>query len=81
MAVRAKIIPLPTELPGRRHGRIVLQYGSTSTLLPEKVRRWVGLNDASGEFENGSLVELNDNGKTFQEIADIIESEPAGLFS
>jgi hypothetical protein len=43
---------------------------------------WSGLHGSSGSYANGeSLAFDNDRGKTFLEIADIIESEPEGLFS
>lgn len=46
-----------------------------------KVRRTLGLRDSWGTYDpNSSLTEDNDSGKTFAEIADIIESEPDGLF-
>lgn len=56
--------------------------------LPEKVKKWLGLNDDTGvyrDMDNGyefgtSLTDKNDNGKTFDEIASIIESQPKGLF-
>ena len=40
-----------------------------------------GLRDKEGVFFGGSLVVMNDNGKTFSEIADIIESNPDGLWA
>jgi len=47
---------------------------------------WLGLRSGAGAFgpsETGreSLAHLNDSGKTFAEIADIIESEPVGLIA
>lgn len=55
------------------------------THLDTEVREWVGLSTIGGKFEIGHtdnyLVNLNDNGKTFQEIAAVIKSEPPGLFS
>jgi hypothetical protein len=49
--------------------------------LPWGVREWLGLATAWGDNNcNGSLSQLNDMGKTFAEIADLIESEPEGLF-
>ena len=42
---------------------------------------WLGLSDGCGDFAGGALTELNDNGKTFSEIADIIEAEPEGLIA
>ncbi len=55
------------------------------TVLPECVGEWLGLNDISGGFRDEhkashSLASLNDNGKSFDQIADAIESEPNGLF-
>lgn len=59
------------------------KYLENGVCLPHSVADWVGLCSTNGEFEKGhmSLIERNDNeGKTFAEIADIIESEPEGLF-
>lgn len=51
-------------------------------LPPRRVQRWLGLSTVEGTIEGDfSLVEHNDNnGVTFDEIADLIESEPEGLF-
>lgn len=50
----------------------------------KRARNFVGLATSSGEYEEDdntlSLASENDAGKSFAEIADIIESEPAGLF-
>jgi hypothetical protein len=48
----------------------------------EPVRLWLGLRDEGGDFDTGgsSLAVENDTGKSFAEIADLIESEPPGLF-
>jgi hypothetical protein len=48
------------------------------------VQEWVGLSSPCGLFTGKhkdavSLAGLNDNGSTFTEIADFIESEPKGL--
>lgn len=53
--------------------------------LPESIMEWLGLEGTEGEYFNGTkltaLSALNDyDGKTFAEIADLIESEPEGLF-
>lgn len=53
--------------------------------LPAVVRDWLGLRWCSGHFipqDTGSstLIRINDGGSTFAEIADVIESEPKGLF-
>lgn len=48
---------------------------------PETVRKWVGLRDDEGCIPgDGSLVDRNDSGKSFSEIADVIESNPPGLY-
>jgi hypothetical protein len=50
--------------------------------LPTNVVVWLGLENCMGRQENGmTLSEANDTGRSFSEIADIIESEPDGLFS
>jgi hypothetical protein len=51
-------------------------------VLPPLVQVWLALTSESGDFGSyyESLTELNDNGKTFDEIASVIESEPDGLF-
>lgn len=55
-------------------------------ILPFNVKKWLGLIghtgghlNSEGQFE--TLSGLNDNGKTFSELADLIESEPEGLFA
>lgn len=52
------------------------------SLLPEEVMDWLGLFSRSGYYKGGYLTSDNDErNHTFAEIADIIESEPRGLFS
>jgi hypothetical protein len=53
--------------------------------LPETVQAWLGLSNSQGLYKGEnykvqSLADDNDKRKTFSEIADIIESEPDGLF-
>ena len=52
--------------------------------LPDRVSRWLGLNDTSGAYgEDGGISALsyeNDSGMSFEDIASLIESEPEGLF-
>jgi len=48
--------------------------------LPEEVKSWLGLKDSSGKYGHRALVWDNDDGHTFPKLADIIESEPEGLF-
>lgn len=53
--------------------------------LPLEVQEWLQLDDDLGHFycdeDRTSLADLNDAGKTFDDIAAIIESEPPGLFA
>jgi hypothetical protein len=60
----------------------ITEGDSSSQVLPEPVREWLGLTHGDGFFddENESLANANDNGSTFDEIADTIENEPDGLF-
>lgn len=51
--------------------------------LPEEVRKLYGFSTIGGNYGESaheSLTYLNDNGKTFAELADFIESEPGELF-
>jgi hypothetical protein len=51
------------------------------TFLPKSVQAWLGLTSNWGELNHdGSLAILNDEGKTFNEIADIIEQNVDKLF-
>lgn len=60
-----------------------IAYGGEVEALPRAVQDWAGLLHSAGNFGEGDrqLTVWNDRlGKTFLEIADIIESEPEGLF-
>ena len=57
--------------------------------LPFEVSLWLGLQNNEGTYElddysaglpSGSLINDNDAGESFENIASIIESEPSGLF-
>lgn len=49
--------------------------------LPATIRKQIGLNTDYGQYNvYESLATDNDNGLTFKQIADIIESQPEGLF-
>lgn len=67
-------------------GQIVktpVSYGGFIISLPEIVQEWYGLNSQCGVFDRqtDSLLFRNDEKRqTFSEIADLIESEPKGLF-
>jgi hypothetical protein len=56
------------------------EYMDNEKSLPGMVTDWLGLTSGMGIFYNGCLSELNDEGYSFEKIADIIESEPEGLF-
>jgi hypothetical protein len=54
--------------------------------LPRKVRKWSGINSSLGDYttpdgREAALAFDNDEGLTFDQIADIIESNPDGLFA
>lgn len=55
-------------------------YDHNHVCLPPKVMQWVGLQSSWGNFGAEELARKNDEGAPFSEIADIIESEPEGLF-
>lgn len=63
-----------------------ISYNGRNRLLPADVQTWLNLADDNGSYANpsgfvaGSLTERNDVGYDFDKIADIIESEPPGLF-
>ena len=74
------------EIAGCRHTHTVV-IGSRRELwdgysgeAPERARGFVGLRESDGAYVLTSLTGNNDRGKTLAEIADIIESEPEGLF-
>lgn len=47
----------------------------------EAVKDWLGLQGPEGWMDDlPSLTVINDDGATFSKIADLIESEPKGLF-
>ena len=66
----------------------VIGYGPlegyiSTQILPPLVQNWLGLESDAGIFQGNelenSLVDLNDSGFSFKEIADVIEKEPEGL--
>lgn len=55
-----------------------LLYGE---MCPPEVQEWLGLSTDYGAIAGQpALTTGNDHGATFQQIADIIDDEPAGLF-
>ena len=83
LAVKAKVIPAPTEddYGGVTYGK---KGDSYDTLLPKAVKRWAGLKSSNGCYVKDDIVfsldELNDDGMSFAMIANIIESKPQDLF-
>ncbi len=61
----------------------IRSYEDCPSVLPNKVLEWLGLLSPRGTYGLGlkCLSELNDSGRNFLHIADIIESEPKGLFA
>lgn len=61
----------------------IIVYDGDRFAASQRAREWVGLNTESGSYGSDleDLASDNDGGKTFAEIADIIESEPKGLFN
>lgn len=83
LAVAAGIIPAPAVSCAYK------EYVGGSNYLGFSVAEWLGLRNHKGEYNTKSerdniiwksLAGDNDDGKTFEEIANIIESEPNDLF-
>ena len=69
--------------------KFVSEESSSEAALPRPVAEWLGLNSVEGEFDPElaglrvcTLIALNDDRDRydFKKIADIIESQPEGLF-
>jgi hypothetical protein len=66
---------------GNRWGKRRNQYPTfmkEMSALPKKVMEWAGIDTSTGEirYKNGNrtaLIRLNDNGKSFKQIAKVIE--------
>lgn len=71
------------KMGGLDDGPVVLYDGLTGT-MPGAAMDFFGLDDGDGKYDGGyeieSLTDLNDNDTPFSEIADLIESNPAGLW-
>jgi hypothetical protein len=65
---------------------VIKGFDGNKGALPPKVKQWLGLSTVNGKFSKrrggySYLITENDNHrKSFSEIADIIESQPEGLF-
>jgi hypothetical protein len=49
------------------------QDKGNAALLPENVMKWSGIDSKFGNYKNNNLTTDNDNGKSFVQIAKIIE--------
>lgn len=73
-------------------GSWITAYFGEKAFLPDQLRRSLGLSTPAGDFDGQefvvqgrwthvySLADANDKGASFDEIAEIIESRPEGLF-
>jgi hypothetical protein len=63
----------------------IVLFGGSDGVAPSAVMAWLGLQNERGAHEGSvervTLTSLNDIGYSFAEIADLIESEPEGLFA
>lgn len=57
------------------HPNCYSEYQDCSTVLPIDVIAWSGLNGGNPRASMSTLSALNDSGKTFAQIADVIERE------
>ena len=63
------------------HETFVIGEECDSTELPEKVMRWLGMKTRNGALPGNTLIFLNDVARrSFDEIADVIESNQDYLF-
>ena len=65
-------------------GKKVYSYDGDDSVLKDKVKKWSGIKNGVGKFKyknnrTGFLANLNDRGKTFKQIADIIEKNYEAL--
>lgn len=75
LAVKAKVIPSP------RVGTNDLYYDGNNATLPASVISWAGMKDETGTLSfKATLASVNDSGKSFKQIARIIEQKAKELF-
>ncbi len=59
------------------------RFGGHTGAVPDIVKEWIGLKESQGQFgpqDHQTLAAMNDDGKTFAEIADFIEANPEKVF-
>jgi hypothetical protein len=77
LAVEAGVIPPPEPSINVYNAYSYLNH---TTIVPPAVQLWAGLNNPTGNAKRFELTALNDKGISFSEIAQLIRSEPPGLF-
>lgn len=63
------------------NSRRIIAFDGETEILPERVREWAGLLNKRGSFNSGfeSLMQFNDTGSSFEDIADVIEQNVKNL--
>ena len=83
LGVACEIFPKPQDLKIRLLDDGVIRFGSTTTKAPDYVIEALQLHSELGGgrlIADQNLAKLNDEGKTFAELADLIEASPATYF-
>lgn len=75
VACLAKEAGVPVTIGKDKEEEDLITYDGKTLLLSEQIMEWVGLGtcNGNGAGESNSLAGMNDKGKTFAELADIIE--------
>jgi hypothetical protein len=80
LAIKAGVKLEVSTIPGEP-----TRYGGDRNYTPKEVMEWLGLASKDGVYRIGvgssSLASMNDDGKSFSQIADVIELQPKGLFT
>lgn len=84
LAVRAGVIPEPFLKPSTSTSPDSYFFDGCNSMLSKTIMDWAGVSEEGRFLEKkegcSSLVGWNDTGGTFSEIADLIDSNPKGLF-
>ena len=81
IAVKDGVISAPEIVQGDQDGYHVYEYAGAEEVLPKAVREWAGISESNPTFQDPdedytvktSVADLNDGGKTFTQLADLIE--------
>ena len=73
-----KTIPVKTVKGSYDYSFGFVRFGNSTDMLPEKVRKWAGMKSHDGKFTdtdgiNNNLADVNDFGRKFKTIANIID--------